>query len=1177
MNRSSLSGVRLMSGKCFAFLMLLLFVGYKPWSQMNAPNDNIIPPSPEASALGKYVEIPVGLYTGVPNISIPVTTVKQGSLSLPVSLSYHGAGNKVEELASRTGLGWSLQAGGVITRVTIGQPDETLLGFLSLCKGRNPQTYLGINDNENYSKFREHALLCHDAQPDIFYFNVAGYTGKFAFDWNGDIKVESASKIKITYVRGNTYIDQWTMVVEDGTTFIFNVTETTEADPASRTPGADPWCDGGVGHTVSTWHLGKITSANLADEINFEYTSYRLRYALQKRETIYWRLLHDQGYSTPRNDRQYNEPIIELSGKVLSRITTSAGSMTVDFIAQTPRRDIPQTSYATSIATNYFSLDSIKVSSSLRLVQRFALKYTYDAGPLTLDEVRQCGADNTCQPPYRLDYSSVAMPAYTSYSQDHWGYFNGANNWTFLPQWQFPDLHAPGTFHLEPGANREVNPAYSQAGMLTSMTYPAGGRSIFEFEQNTYSFIQSNVVSERQMIQRTLNDRVEGTSNSIPTSKVIPFTLSSASGNIDLQFGYRFNVNSDAPHPDISPGIQLKNASGTIIFSDFVNKPGPLEIAPPATIYKLPPGNYEIILRGGFIGDEAIVNLQWLEPGTNITSTKLAGGLRIKRIVEEDGSSNNPRIRNFQYLMDDGLSSGVLFSEIQYKYNLQRYDAVTNDPPELRAFYLNDFHVLQSSGRAQLGTTQGSHVGYRHVTVLEGTGGAFGKSVYKYTSAFEHPDLINDALPFAPPATQDFMRGLLVEQTNYKKENNSFIPVKKINNEYSSFFYDIPAYKVGIRIGGVKPFENVYAGSELSEALQRFAVHGYMIGLGISRPKRTVETLYEGNSAFTTETVITYDPALQFVQSTVKKLEGGKELITENYYPFNYANGPSVRDGLVNRHMFPLIEQVQYEKGADGVKRAISGSIMEYKFFGERILPWRLHNLAVTQPVLNYPSQTASRDNYINPTLYGEVGLFRKYDWAGNLLEYKARSKEKTTYLWGYNNSLVVAQVENAAVDSVAYCDFEDIGQGGWSFSTSAGHYSGDAKTGKRSYNGATLSKNVNMGVYKVSLWAKGSGSISVNGTSKNIINTWALYEWILSSPNDVIITTNGNLVDGVRLHPREALMTTYTHDPLVGMTSVSSPNNTITFYEYDGLGRLVAMRDHTGSIVKKYTYRYGQ
>jgi hypothetical protein len=80
----------------------------------------IIPPSPDAAALGKYGTIPVGLHTGVPNIEIPLYTIRSGQLELPISLSYHASGIKVDEIASWVGLGWTLNAGGVVTRSIVG-------------------------------------------------------------------------------------------------------------------------------------------------------------------------------------------------------------------------------------------------------------------------------------------------------------------------------------------------------------------------------------------------------------------------------------------------------------------------------------------------------------------------------------------------------------------------------------------------------------------------------------------------------------------------------------------------------------------------------------------------------------------------------------------------------------------------------------------------------------------------------------------------------------------------------------------------------------------------------------------------------------------------------------------------------------------------------------------------
>jgi hypothetical protein len=136
-------------------------------------------PAPNAAALGKYGDYSVGNFTGVPDISIPIYTVNEGSLSLPISLSYHASGIKVAEMASWVGTGWSLNAGGVITRTVQGIFDEHYNGYW------NTATSLENQINQATGNNAQNALISYDisngqidGEPDIFSFNAGGYTGK---------------------------------------------------------------------------------------------------------------------------------------------------------------------------------------------------------------------------------------------------------------------------------------------------------------------------------------------------------------------------------------------------------------------------------------------------------------------------------------------------------------------------------------------------------------------------------------------------------------------------------------------------------------------------------------------------------------------------------------------------------------------------------------------------------------------------------------------------------------------------------------------------------------------------------------------------------------------------------------------------------------------------------------
>jgi hypothetical protein len=115
-----------MKNSLIFFIILLQLVTKKDAFGQSLANgiQSVLPPSPNAASLGKFLETPVSNFTGIPKINIPIYEIKEGDIKLPVLLSYHSGGIKVDEVASSEGLGWSLVAGGSITRSTRGLPDD---------------------------------------------------------------------------------------------------------------------------------------------------------------------------------------------------------------------------------------------------------------------------------------------------------------------------------------------------------------------------------------------------------------------------------------------------------------------------------------------------------------------------------------------------------------------------------------------------------------------------------------------------------------------------------------------------------------------------------------------------------------------------------------------------------------------------------------------------------------------------------------------------------------------------------------------------------------------------------------------------------------------------------------------------------------------------------------------
>lgn len=78
----------------------------------------------------------------------------------------------------------------------------------------------------------------------------------------------------------------------------------------------------------------------------------------------------------------------------------------------------------------------------------------------------------------------------------------------------------------------------------------------------------------------------------------------------------------------------------------------------------------------------------------------------------------------------------------------------------------------------------------------------------------------------------------------------------------------------------------------------------------------------------------------------------------------------------------------------------------------------------------------------------------------------------------------------------------------------------------------------------------------------------WQFFKHKIFNPTTITVSGTG-IIDELRLYPIDALMTTYTYDPLIGMTSQSTPNNDITYYIYDDFGRLKLIKDQNGKILK--------
>lgn len=307
-------------------------------------------PSPNASNLGTYTDIPISYYTGTPDISIPIAGVSDGELSSAVSISYHPGNITPGTPASNVGKGWSLNAGGVITRIVQHRPDDSIKGFIWKKKFDFDDGQQRIQDLQNY-----------DQEPDIFSFNVDGLTGKFYFDGHivsinpglptaryentleaktipkSDIKIEPIFDDPVYYlmnqgelIHGSGKIIGFKIINTNGKVYYFGSYDGREAIEESiieshkyeYNEDGDYVRDGSDVETqtlTNSWYLIKIEDHNQNNEINFYYED----------EVFFYRTLanNELEYKNYRSDRSINEDSRNdtgvLKGEPASRNVTS--------------------------------------------------------------------------------------------------------------------------------------------------------------------------------------------------------------------------------------------------------------------------------------------------------------------------------------------------------------------------------------------------------------------------------------------------------------------------------------------------------------------------------------------------------------------------------------------------------------------------------------------------------------------------------------------------------------------------------------------------------------------------------------------------------------------------------------------------------------------------------------
>jgi YD repeat-containing protein len=880
--------------------------------------------SPNAASLGLYGEVPVSLFTGIPEISIPIFTAPDKYNGFSIGLSYHGGGVRPDQHPGWVGTNWTLMAGGCISRVEKGGCDEIVNDY-----------YLGYYSNSNTlddNDLTKNNYLYYDTEPDEFIFSFGNYSGKFYFDRNKKLVVKCNKTITVELLSGSfTVPDElkkgrptswiytfkgFSIKTEDGTEYVFG------GDQSKLEFNMEFWMQLTNQWYATAWYLAQIKYPN-GKTIDFNYERGSMinqmyvskssgTYNLYEKNTngIASETLKCSGtYESGAGDDKYEGYLI--SPIYLTSISSSdfridfqtgySYELRVSNSIYNAKIDLERQKLQPNGCSNYCNflpyfgnlqsgttadliqsglswkyLTSIKIynntqstSTNSPLIKEFTLNYDFsnissggDPQYNANERLFLLSVTQNDGGKYNFEYyNKQLLPPYLAEKTDHWGFYNNK-----LAQYNRNDYFT----------SREPDAEAMKYGSLKKITYPTGGNTEFEFEANQYS-------------SQTKLNRWEGLDN--------------------------------------------------------------------------------------------------------YSSNKIAGGLRIKKIITTPFFGQTPIVKEYFYTKNysptqtNGLSSGILGGHIQYYFDNRSANADKNVGFGSVDGYYSYSCFTSQSVLPVCNNSLGNFIGYSEV-VEKLSDGSFTR--YKYSN-FDTGNLdeigiasIQTESPYQPYNSKEQERGNLLAKEVYDKNN---VIKSSLSNKYKKSDSD---YINNIR--GNSQFQKCQGeltGTYYTEATS-YKVYTYSMLLDSTK---TSNYDNNGNPTLADSVEYGYNGYNQLISKT-SRTSDGRILTNKTFYPYEIKNG-----------ILPTIQVKDYTTFANTVIAAnclnpviATESYINNKFVKGVYNDYQLLSSTQPMPLLNSVYISNSDATYRN------VYSCSSFDLFGNpLATTENNGATSTSYTWGYN------------------------------------------------------------------------------------------------------------------------------------------------------------------------------
>lgn len=1113
---------------------------------------NIFPPNPETSSILKFVEVPVNLNSGMSNINIPIHTIKTKSIDIPITLNYHSRGVKVGEISSRVGIGWALNVAGVVSRQKRGaQADDHPRGLLNgqfgtfyetIFEDLNTRAQIAGNFSTNLDDAEK-----QDVVPDMFYFNVNNISGKFIIDQLDKKPVQQRfSNINIEVIWENRLIVGFIIKDDDGNIYYFGKNNNSNNDSETQTLLSKKVYVNRVQDINSnpyifkdSWFLNKIET-KLGEKVEFKY----------KKETYtYW----DREYDAKDNGETVDYSFISYKRNyvnVLDKIIYNS-----DTIIFKPSNDFREDLMGSR------SLNQIIIKNKNQIIKKANLYYSYQSAstplknmnPFFLNLVNNPGhkrifldslvfnssdINSNEKQKYSFQYSNVKLPSRFSNEMDLWGYYNGKNN---------------GKFMLKDGVNfydRTVDTVKSEAGLLKSIKLPTGGKKVFHYNHNkgrlnfpmgrisidginideeiiqinhslspfdADSLFQNNIYKKQFLIE---ND-IQATFSAWVTPSTGCSTIGGHGNECAFRIGLR-NVSSNSGTNYMTTGVHSLDLNT-----------GLYEIS----VRPLNPDYHPLSMEESFL---VRVSYDSIDSNTsNSTNIVYGPGKRIHKIIIASSDGTPELSTEFRYGFDEKPESGVIYGLPEY---VLFYPPVMGDSigipstGEDTSSWFNQYFMTLNKPGSLFSNLQGNEIGYKEVVEYKIGVNEKLKTKYQFTNISDGGLFYE--YPFHEPIDNQWLRGHLLSKEFYKWNGTKYLKSSSLYNTYSYAntnnigVFNAPEVFLG-DWGAMMPLPEM-AAYHKSDSLFRFPIFLMARFPYRSRAFQHVDTPYNLNTTqmqvyhFTggtmdlveSKTIDYHDNGMQIETTTKSKFD-----YSINYNPIEVVKYSSLGDSLSTRFYYPQ------DLLSSGIQTTAMQRLINENRIGTPVKTESYFNTEkISSDITKFTEFTTGTSNLLLPSeTYSTKGstnidnfesenrdiAFNRYDEKGNILEYTLENGIPVSIIWGYNGKYPVAKIEGLS--------YNDIPQDLRNSISNASNLDNSSCVGYSGCNEATLR----------------------------------------------------NHQKSLRAYLGDAMITTYTYDPLVGVTSITPPNGQTAYYEYDGFGRLKSVKDEAGNIVQDIQYHY--